>query len=595
MAIRLVFDCEVYKNYFLVAFRNVVTGNVRTFEMNGGDMKDERATVEKILRSYQLVSFNGLHYDIPILSAYIAGRSCAQIKAISDDIIQKNLKPWIVAKAHRFQLIEDLDHIDLIEVAPGIASLKIYGGRLHTKRMQDLPYEHTAELTLEQMEVVRNYCRNDLQLTLDLLRSLEPQIALRAEMSDRYGIDLRSKSDAQMAEAIIKEQVGNLLERNIKPPTIAAGTEFRYALPPFIKFKTPQLIALAREIFETPFVVGDGGGIELPLNLKKRVISVGAAQYQLGIGGLHSKEHSAAHYADADHRLIDRDVRAYYPSIILMLRLFPKQMGEAFLKVYKAIVDARIFAKEQHDLVTDLALKIVINGSFGKFGSKWSALYAPDLLIQTTITGQLSLLMLIEAAEEAGVPVVSANTDGLVFKIHKDNFSRYEEIVEQWESQTGFVTEATEYAAIYSRDVNNYIAIKLDGKGTKTKGVYAPAMLAKNPMNQICIDAIIARILHGKDIRETIDACTDVRKFVNVRQVKGGGVYGDEYLGKAVRWYYSNECRGRTINYKINGNTVARTEGCRPLMQLPEAVPGDVDIDWYVNEACSMLVDMGAV
>ena len=47
-------------------------------------------------------------------------------------------------------------------------------------------------------------------------------------------------------------------------------------------------------------------------------------------------------------------------------------------------------AKRTGDKVTNEAMKIMINGSFGKFGSKWSVLYSPDLLIQTTVTGQLA-------------------------------------------------------------------------------------------------------------------------------------------------------------------------------------------------------------
>ena len=61
-----------------------------------------------------------------------------------------------------------------------------------------------------------------------------------------------------------------------------------------------------------------------------------------------------------------------------------------------------------HKVQTD-SLKISVNGSFGKLGSKYSALYAPDLLIQTTVTGQLALLMLIERLHLAGVRVISAN------------------------------------------------------------------------------------------------------------------------------------------------------------------------------------------
>lgn len=61
-----------------------------------------------------------------------------------------------------------------------------------------------------------------------------------------------------------------------------------------------------------------------------------------------------------------------------------------------------------------MTFKIVLNGTFGKLGSKYSFLYSPNLMIQVTITGQLALLMLIEALEAAGISVVSANTDGIV-------------------------------------------------------------------------------------------------------------------------------------------------------------------------------------
>ncbi|MEG7688959.1 hypothetical protein U2044_15310, partial [Listeria monocytogenes] len=64
--------------------------------------------------------------------------------------------------------------------------------------------------------------------------------------------------------------------------------------------------------------------------------------------------------------------------------------------------------------------KIMINGTFGKTGSQYSVLFAPTMLIQTTITGQLSILMLIEWHEHYGIPVISANTDGIVINCPRD-------------------------------------------------------------------------------------------------------------------------------------------------------------------------------
>jgi hypothetical protein len=164
-------------------------------------------------------------------------------------------------------------------------------------------------------------------------------------------------------------------------------------------------------------------------------------------------------------------------------------------------------------------------------------------------------------------------------------------IVEWWEEVTGFETEATEYAAIYSRDVNNYIALKARG-GVKTKGAYASTSLSKSPANEICTEAVVAYLESGTPVEQTIRACTDIRKFITLRQVRGGAVWKGQTLGRVVRWYYA--CgETATIHDTSNGNTVARSQGSRPCMVLPDALPADMDLDWYVSEARDMLGDLG--
>lgn len=236
--------------------------------------------------------------------------------------------------------------------------------------------------------------------------------------------------------------------------------------------------------------------------------------------------------------------------------------------------------------------KIACNGSFGKMGSPYSVLYAPRLMIQTTVTGQLALLMLIDMLDEEGIPVVSANTDGVVIKCPRAQVDVMDLIVMEWETMTGFETEATEYRAIYSRDVNNYVALKQSG-GYKAKGAYAPSTLAKNPNNEIVIDAAIRYLIDGVEPAETIRVCKDIRKFVTIRQVKGGAVWQGRELGRAVRWYYAYG-ELDAIHYKLNGYLVPRSEGARPVMELPETFPDDVNFDWYIEEANNVLRDIGA-
>lgn len=594
----VVFDIECYRNYFLVYFRSITNGKSTYFEAyvdpDTGEVVDlDTEGLARTLRNVRLVSFNGNNYDVPMATYALKCVSCSKLKDASDAIItQKNMKPWVFEETFDCKINRDLDHIDLMEVAPGRASLKIYGGRLHSQKMQDLPIEPDAIINAEQREALRLYCGNDLQTTADLYNALKPQLELREAMTEQYGIDLRSKSDAQIAEAVIKQAVTKAMGRKPVRPEIKDGTKFKYSVPPMVSFRTQALRDVLQTVRACEFVI-DNGKLQEPDELADLLIPIGGSVYRMGIGGLHSSEQSTSHVADTDTLLIDRDVRSYYPSLILLMGLAPKHLGAAFTEVYKGIVERRLAAKEAGRKIEDAVLKIVINGSFGKFGSMWSVLYSPRLLIQTTVTGQLALLMLIEALELAGIPVVSANTDGIVIKCPKALEATMNGIVFEWELFTGLETEGTEYQALFSRDVNNYLAIKKDGK-TKAKGVYALAGLAKNPTNVICIEAVTEYLTKGTPILTTITECRDVRKFVTIRSVKGGALKGEQFLGKAVRWYYARGEDG-AIHYKSNGYLVPRSEGARPLMELPAeyAIPADLDHAFYVAESYRQLDEIG--
>lgn len=629
----VVLDVECYQNYFMVGVRNIETGRVRAFE-RFNDVLFDWQDLSRIVGNCRLVTFNGNNYDLPMVFLALSGASNAMLKKASDQIILRNLKSWQFEKQYGLRYPK-INHIDLIEVSPGQASLKIYGGRVHTALMQDLPIEPDAFIGDVEREQLVKYNANDLNATVDLYNKLLPQIELREKMSDEYGIDLRSKSDAQIAEAVLKLKIEELT--GVKPvrPEVPAGTKFRYQVPEFISYRTQPLREVLNMVRRSDFVVSDTGGIEMPDELANAKVAIGNSVYRMGIGGLHSSEETVCHLADDETVIKDVDATSFYPRIILNQGLYPKHLGRAFLKVYKEIVDRRIGAKHSGDKVTADSLKITINGSFGKLGSKWSTLYSPDLMIQVTITGQLALLMLIEAIEAAGIQVVSGNTDGIVIKCPKSMIDRLNEIIQWWEKTTGFETEETQYRAVYSRDVNNYVALKPDGK-VKLKGAYAEPGLQKNPANQICVEAVVAYLKSGTPVEETILNCDDVTKFVTVRSVTGGALkvesfvevddwvlvedrgtkdnvwqsatHPDQtvvrksrpspvvvtehttYLGKAIRWIYDGN--NGVIVYKKNGNKVPRSEGAMPLMNLPDEFP-DVDYRWYIREAYGILRDIG--
>ena len=652
---RLYNDIETYKNFFFVAFKRKEDGRRVGFELSERTLRNQTVfqsglaidpgpepkypwepdRIARLMRNNTVVTFNGLTYDVPMIYLALTGKlSNMELKAESDRIIKTNMR-WFQVERELGIRIPKIDHIDLMEPNPAVfQGLKILNGRLHGKRLQDLPYDPDIELTHEQMDDVIDYClHSDLDATENLDDALQEPLELRIALGKQVSMDFRSKSDAQMGEALIKKRVEDLTGK--KPEkTSRPGMAFKYEVPEWVSFESEMMNDVLEVIRTTDFFVSDDGKVVFPKEFEKFKIKIGETTYTMGIGGLHSTEANCAVHSTNSHILIDADVASQYPSIIMKLGLYPKALGPEFLKVYGGLIRDRLEAKKSGDKVKDKAGKIALNGAYGKLGSRFSVLYAPHLLIAVTLTGQLSLLMLIERAEKAGISVVSGNTDGVIFNCPRDLFNGFvmkddpesgnpkrtdrlaesplEEITRWWEQVTGFKLEFAEYRSIYNQSVNSYFAIKYDGK-PKRKGPWGNpwnnkygefdlrAQMMKNPQMTICTDAALELILNGTPLEQTIRECTDVRGFVTVINAAGGATWGidekETYLGKVVRYYWSTT--GMPIYKKKphpktgNRPKVPKSDGCRPMMNLTDDVPGDLDYPRYVEEAEKILQEIG--
>jgi len=599
----LLYDTECYPNYWCGIFRSYATGKVLVFEktdINIGLNDSEK--MRWILANFTIVTFNGINYDAPMTALALDGVEVDILKEASDLIIMDGWRPQDILKKHKVAKL-GLDHIDLIALCPPPqASLKAYGGRLHVPRMQDLPFHVNTNLSPNQIAIVRWYCVNDTTSTAFLYQCLKEDIDLRYQLSNENRIDLRSKSDAQIAEAIIGAEYEKRTGRRAQRPTIEPGTVYYYKRPANLFFQTPIMREVLDIVCRTPFVVNEFGKIEVPKEIEALKFQVGETIYQMGNGGLHSTEKNVCHVTDSVWQLVDADVASYYPMIILLQRYFPPHLGEVFLEIFGDIVRRRLKAKKDLLKAIAEALKIVINGTYGKLGSVWSIVYGPELLFHVTLGGQLFLLMLAEAAELNGIHVVSGNTDGVMFKCRKTELDKLTEVIKWWEGVTGFETEGKNYKGIYSRDINSYIAI--DEKGNcKHKGAYGNPWdekgmpgkfkLKKNPATTICIKAVDNFLVAGTPVEQTIRDCRDIKQFVKTQGVKGGAVKDGEFLGKQVRWYYSTEERGKEIVKATNGHLVGASRGAKPLMQLPDELPADIDYEWYINKSNTILKEIG--
>lgn len=626
-------DTECVRNYWLCKFR-LPDGSFKEWASWPGhplDVEGLRAFLHSVPG---IITFNGTGYDNPMIAAALTGVDNDTLKNLNDAIIpckgKKGIQWWDFYR--NFKIPEPTwGHIDLQEPTPGVKiSLKIYGGRMHSRRMQDLPFDPAAIFGPMDRLNSSLYCGNDLNTTFELRQAIMPRLRLRHEICQQYGIEVMSKSDAQIAEAVFKAKLPNPPQKTYLPH----GHAFKYVAPPWLSFVSPELqrvLAMAQRvdfILKNPDELrvsedekvydSDGreikSGIKFSDELKGLDIKIGKSLYRMGIGGLHSKEKKQHFKAvPGKYTITDHDVNSYYPTLMLLMNMYPAGTGPAFIEVFREIYNTRLHAKamqgecEAAGNDTEAAywktisegLKIVLNGTYGKLGSRYSFLFAPELMIRTTLSGQFALLMLIESFELSGIRVVSANTDGIVVITPVGLEWLRDKCIKSWERKTGLETEATEYTAIYNANVNNYIAFKPDGKH-KAKGWYGESGVVpkaspsgKSPGMDVCNDAVLAYLRDGTPVAATIMACKDIKRFViikNANNPSGGAIEErtGENVGKALRYYFAV---GVTTGFRYagNGNLVAGSTGTKSLMDLPDTFPTDVDYAAYIEKALKML------
>ena len=212
----------------------------------------EPSALEKLramLQRYTVITYNGNYYDLPLIYMFISGCNNQTLKEYSDRIIQEKIKPWEIERIYKDFSI---DTIDLIDLCPLQSTLKIYGGRLHTKTMQDLPLPPDAVIPQEKINTIRKYCKNDTRITAELYNELSFNLQIREKLGAEIGTDLRSKGDAKIAETLIIKKIYSD-RQTVRPQNIVKpGTQYNYTAPKFIKFESEQLQQIKSQFENLP-------------------------------------------------------------------------------------------------------------------------------------------------------------------------------------------------------------------------------------------------------------------------------------------------------------------------------------------------------
>lgn len=541
-----IYDLETYPNLFCGVFNT--EGKETVFEISA-----RKNDYEKLLEFYTdknikyAIGFNNIKFDAQILH-YLVSNKELFIKKQGSELVsliflfaQKVISstydggfpPYAEWNFGVKQI--DLFLINHYNNKNKMTSLKWIEFSINHPKVQDLPYKFDRPLKSSQFDEVIEYCKNDVNATRKFAEECRDLIKLRISQDKQYpSLRLLNKPDSSVGEQMflhfMSESMGISIKELREMRTHRAPLPVKDLILPYINFKTSEF----QKILDWYNSSMTGG-------LENSVMFAGI-EFVFGEGGIHASWENKIFEADSEYDILDIDVTSFYPNLAIVNNFRPEHLGDAFSRVYKNLFLER--KKYPKGSVENLSYKIILNGSYGKFGDEYSFLYDKKVMNQICINGQLLIAMLCERLSFIdSVTIIQANTDGVTIKVKKSKRNEVEDICKRWEKLTNLELEYAEYKKMVINNVNNYMAQYTDGK-IKDKGasyIVNPDH-HKNKSQRIVQIALRKYFFEGIPIRETIEnhlTTTEKGSEWNEKKQKYEvpyyGIY-DFCIGRKVKW-----------------------------------------------------------
>ena len=273
-----------------------------------------------------------------------------------------------------------------------------------------------------------------------------------------------------------------------------------------------------------------------------------------------------------------------------------------FLKLMKEIVEAKMNYQKAGDKIGTMNAKISANSVFGLLSSDGSPIKDLKCLYQTTINGELFLLMLCEQLEMIeGVQLKYQNTDGVMIQYGEKAKNQAKKVIEDFAIFINIPLESVPMKAIYLESVSSYIAIKENGE-VKRKGSFAKIgdkTLKDDSSANIVAIALEEYFVNGTPVKQTVENHNDifdfyigVKKFENQTYMNSQLIMGDNYEtlyhDKVLRFYVTTSSSVITKLYD-SGKKESVIKGYNTqVAQVHEDMPMKdykINYKYYINQA----------
>ena len=502
----IVYDIETFPNCFTYTGLNIKTREIDVFVIGEKDLGSDLDAFQIYLRDLEektagMVGFNNINFDWPVIRAIMKDeiQTAKQIYAYAQEIIGQEKRSYISQEIAQLDLYL-LNHYDNKSRSTSLKALQVSCG---WDNVMDMPFVHTTMIDKINLENVLQYNKNDVEFTAYFYDLCHEKVELRKRIGKKYNLKVLNKSDVVIGESIFLKYLSRAMDLPVRDLREIRGkradVKLKNIIFPYVSFQEPcfqKLLHLMNETvssssFLKKFVENLNTSISTNDLLDKfrdnniRVqriaqqkksfsfsVNYDGIRLDYGVGGIHGCMRPGVYNATETHGILDIDVKSYYPNLFIRNRLHPRQMNQdTFVQVYTDIFDERVKAQKEGDKLTSDALKLALNGLFGKTGSDVSCFYDPNVFFAVTVNGQLLLTMLVERLVRKGASLLQVNTDGVTILYNYLLRDEIMQICKEWEEVTKLQLEYANYASMIIRDVNNYIAVAEDGK-IKEKGVF---------------------------------------------------------------------------------------------------------------------------
>jgi hypothetical protein len=624
----LIYDIETMQEFFLVVVYNPQEDKYYEFSLNRwtNDL-DKFVQYADAHKEFYWVGYNNLRFDSQVVEFILRNHAewhelsrldiCGRIAQKAADVIHDaNYDVFPEYRESDLSLKQlDLFKIHHFDNKNRRVSLKRLEFEMDLENIEEMPIHHAKE-GLTEKDVVETiyYCYNDVQATYQFYRVTigdcdhplykgNNQIELRMDIQEEFDIPCLNYSDSKIGDEMIKKyycEEKNIEYKELPKKGTFAKVYVKKCIADYVSFETSELKQFLDKIKKITLGIQD--------DFKEEIHFHGNV-YSFMKGGLHTENKPEVFEADEDHEIIDWDVSSYYPAIIINNGRFPKHLGKQFLAGYKRMFERRLelkpLAKTDKKIKGIVgALKLAVNSVYGKSSDMQSWIYDRQLTMFTTITGELSLMMLIEAYETNGIHVISANTDGITVMIKKDKLDDMRKINTWWMNLTQYELERTDYQKIIFSTVNDYIAIKTDGEIKKKGDFLTDFELHKNKSGRVIPIALEAYYVHDVPIATTIMAHNNIFDFC-LRQKSSKDFHYEGWnrasgektvYNKLIRYYVSNTgeklLKVKNAECTTNAADISQVEAGEWVMNVCNHLPKSTDVataginyQYYIEKA----------